>query len=206
MRTIAISAIALAMSVSSYALAQGQGSGGQQTPQGGQETQQGRQETPQQNPTRNYEQSGQDSAQASPPSGKQQATTRSYKAVEDALKQAGIQNVQTLNAAYLVSATTKEGEEVSFVVDPPATGGTAAAGAQPGAAAEPQEATPQGSAGQMALVGQQQVIDDLKKAGFTNVQIVEAAYLATGQTKSNDQITMMIKPGAESGGQTATSD
>lgn len=127
------------------------------------------------------------------------ASTRSYKDVENSLKQAGIQDVKTLNAAYLVSAVTKDGEQVTFVVDPP---GSAVSGSGGG----------QGDASkQAALKGQQQVRDDLTKAGFKNVQILDATYLATGKTKNGDEITMMIDPTAttassgSSGGQAGSS-
>jgi hypothetical protein len=136
-------------------------------------------------------------------------STRSYKEVENALKQAGIQNVQTLNAAYLVSAVTKEGEQVTFVVDPPASAGATASGGassaggssqQSASSAQQGNAQPSGSSSQqMALQSQQQVRDSLTKAGFTKVQILDAAYLATGKTQNGDMITMMIDPSATTG-------
>ena len=132
------------------------------------------------------------------------ASTRSYKDVENSLKQAGIQDVKTLNAAYLVSAVTKDGDQVTFVVDPP---GSAVSGSGGG-----QQSGGQGDASkQAALKGQQQVRDDLTKAGFKNVQILDATYLATGKTKNGDEITMMIDPTAttassgSSGGQAGSS-
>ncbi|MFC1458559.1 hypothetical protein ACETIH_18000 [Microvirga arabica] len=184
MRALLVPTIALAMSVPSAAFAQSQPSAGQQ---GGSQS-------------------------------SQQMSTRSYKEVEDALKQAGIQNVRTLNAAYLVSAVTKEGEQVTFVVDPPAAAGTSGAGStsssggsqQSAASGQQGNAQPSGSSGQqMALQNQQQVRDSLAKAGFTKVQILDAAYLATGRTQNGDMITMMIDPSAQtgatgSGGQTST--
>lgn len=195
MRTLIVPAVALAMSVSSVALAQGQQGG---SPQGG-------------SPQQSGQTAGQSGGQQS-----QQASTRSYKEVEEALKQAGIQDVRTLNAAYLVSAVTKDGEQVTFVVDPPAAsaGAQSGNGSQQGNASGQQSGNQQSSGGQqggasgqqMALRGQQQVIGDLKKAGFTNVQILDAAYLATGKTKNNDEITMMIDPTSAGGsGQSASS-
>lgn len=168
MRTLLVPALALAMSVPSLALAQGQQSGGQQAGQGG----------PQQS---------------------QQMSTRSHKEVEDALKQAGIQDVRTLNAAYLVSAVTKGGEQVTFVVDPPLSGGSSSSGSggqQSGSSGQQSSGSQQGnsSSQQMHLRSQQEVRDSLTKAGFTNVQILDATYLATGKTKNGDQITMMIDP------------
>lgn len=109
---------------------------------------------------------------------------------------------------------TKDGEQVTFVVDPPAASAGAQSGSQQGNASGQQSGNQQSSGGQqgsasgqqMALRGQQQVIGDLKKAGFTNVQILDAAYLATGKTKNNDEITMMIDPTSAGGsGQSASS-
>ncbi|HEY0834277.1 MAG TPA: hypothetical protein VGE72_10260 [Azospirillum sp.] len=164
MRTLLIPAIVLAMSVSTAALAQSQQSGGQQPGQKGQSTS--------------------SQATSSQAAASQSMSTRSYKEVENSLKQAGIQEVKTLNAAYLVSAVTKDGEQVTFVVDPPGAATSASGGGQGG------------QASQTALRGQQQVREDLTKAGFTNVQIMDAAYLATGKTKNGDEITMMIDPTA----------
>ena len=171
MRTLLVPALALTMSVPSLALAQGQQSGGQQAGQGG----------------------GQQS---------QQMSTRSHKEVEDSLKQAGIQDVRTLNAAYLVSAVTKGGEQVTFVVDPPLSGGSSSSGSggqQSGSSGQQSSGSQQGnsSSQQMHLRSQQEVRDSLTKAGFTNVQILDATYLATGKTKNGDQITMMIDPTAK---------
>lgn len=162
MRAVFIPAIVLAMSVPAAALAQGQQSGGQQS-SGQQSSSQGSQKA-------------------------QAASTRSYKEVESSLKQAGIQDVKTLNAAYLVSAVTKDGEHVTFVIDPPGSATPASGGSQ--------QSGGQDSAKQAALRGQQQVRDDLTKAGFKSVQILDAAYLATGKTKNGDEITMMIDPTA----------
>jgi hypothetical protein len=170
MRTLLVPSIALALSVSPAALAQSQPSGGQQ---GGSQS-------------------------------LQQVSTRSYKEVEDALKQAGIESVRTLNAAYLVSAVTKEGEQVTFVVDPPGSAGASASGgaSSPGGSGQQSASSGQqaGSSGQQtALRSQQQVRDSLAKAGFTKVQILDAAYLATGKTQNGDTITMMIDPSAQTG-------
>jgi hypothetical protein len=164
-----IPAVAVALSVSPVALAQTQQGGSQQT---------GKPQSSEQQ------------------SGGQQATTRSYKEVEDSLKQAGIQNVQVLNASYLVSAVTKQGEQVTFVVDPAATmGASGSSGGSQGGSSGQQ----QGGNQQAALVNQKQVRDSLTKAGFQSVQILDATYLARGKTQSGDQITMMIDPSATTG-------
>ncbi len=145
-----------------------------------------------------FAQSQASGAQQSGSQSSQLTSTRSYKEVEDALKQAGIQNVRTLNAAYLVSAVTKNGEQVTFVVDPPIPGAAAASGnSGQQSASSGQQA---GSSGQpMTIRGQQQVRDSLTKAGFTNVQFLDAAYLAVGKTENGDMITMMIDPSAKTG-------
>lgn len=136
----------------------------------------------------------------------QQDSTRSYKDVENALKQAGIQDVRTLNAAYLVSAVTKSGEQVTLVIDPPASSGSSSSASGNQQSGNQQSSGQQssgqqsGSSGQrMALQSQQQVRDSLTKAGFSNVQILDATYLASGKTKNGDQITMMIDPTATTG-------
>jgi hypothetical protein len=131
-----------------------------------------------------------------PQTSDQQTTTRSYKDVENSLKQAGIQDVQVLNASYLVSAVTKQGEQVTFVVDPAATmAASGSSGGNQGGSSGQQ----QGGNQQAALAGQKQVRDSLTKAGFQSVQILDATYLARGKTQNGDQITMMIDPSATTG-------
>jgi hypothetical protein len=164
-----IPAVAMALSVSPVAFAQTQQGGGQQTGKPQTSAQQG---------------------------SSQQTTTRSYKDVENSLKQAGIQDVQVLNASYLVSAVTKQGEQVTFVVDPAATmGASGSSGGNQGGSSGQQ----QGGNQQAALAGQKQVRDSLTKAGFQSVQILDATYLARGKTQNGDQITMMIDPSAMTG-------
>lgn len=125
---------------------------------------------------------------------------RSYDEVQSSLEQAGIENVEVLNAAYLVRATSKDGEQVSFVIEPPVggasadSGATASTGTSPGASASASASGMSGS--------QEKVRQALTDAGFQNIEIVEAAYLAQGETKDGDQITMMID--ASSGGQSAS--
>lgn len=135
-------------------------------------------------------------------------STRSYKEVESALKQAGIQEVRTLNAAYLVSAVTKSGEQVTFVVDPPSSSGSSASnsGGQQGGSQQSGNQQSGSSGQQMALQSQQQVRDSLTKAGFSNVQILDATYLASGKTKNGDRITMMIDPTATTASSGSTSN
>jgi hypothetical protein len=72
-------------------------------------------------------------------------------------------------------------------------------GQQSGSSGQQSSGSQQGnsSSQQMHLRSQQEVRDSLTKAGFTNVQILDATYLATGKTKNGDQITMMIDPTAK---------
>ncbi len=172
MRALMIPAFSVAMAVAPLALAQ---SGQTDTPQAQESQTQGGQM-----------QGSQD----------QQAGVRSYDEIQSSLQQAGIENMQVLNAAYVVRAQTKDGEQVTLLVDPPAT--AAAAGQQ-----QQQE-----SGGQQAgaAAGQEKVRQALTDAGFQNIEIVEASYLAAGETKDGDQITMMIdasSPGGSAGGQTS---
>jgi len=102
--------------------------------------------------------------------------------VEDALARAGIRDVRPLDAAYLVSAVTKDGEHVTFAVTP-------AAPTTPSSAA----------GGQAALTGQQQLREDLEKAGFTSVRVLDSSHLATGLTRSGDTVTMTIDPSTRTG-------
>jgi hypothetical protein len=130
----------------------------------------------------------------------QQTMTRSYKDVENSLKQAGIQDVQVLNASYLVSAVTKQGEQVTFVVDPAATmGASGSSGQQQAGGQGGSSGQQQGGNQQATLASQKQVRESLTKAGFQSVQILDATYLARGKTQSGDQITMMIDPSAMTG-------
>lgn len=123
-------------------------------------------------------------------------TTRSYQAVQSSLKNAGIQNLQPIDAAYLINATTKQGERVSLVVDP-----------HPQINVDPSEKSQSSPSGDNTLLrSQQQIRQDLKNAGFSDIQFVEATYLATGTTKSGDQITMVIDPSSSDVASTAPSE
>jgi hypothetical protein len=135
-----------------------------------------------------------------PQTSAQQTTTRSYKDVENSLKQAGIQDVQVLNASYLVSAVTKQGEQVTFVVDPAATmGASGSSGGNQAGSSGQQQGGNQQATQQATLASQKQVRESLTKAGFQSVQILDATYLARGKTQNGDQITMMIDPSATTG-------
>jgi hypothetical protein len=96
------------------------------------------------------------------------------KQVESSLKQAGFQNVQVVDAAYVVHANAQDGSFVTMMIDPPNSTGT--------------------TAKQSAATGQQKIRASLEQAGFKNVAIVDASYLARAQTKGGDQVVMMIDP------------
>lgn len=144
-------------------------------------------------------QSGQTAAQggASQPAG-----ARSYDAVQSSLENAGIQNVKVLDAAYLVRATTKDGEQVSLVVEPPTAGAASSGGSAGGSSA-----SANANAGAGAGGGQEAIRQALTDAGFQDIRFVDASYLAQAQTKDGDQITMMIDPSMSGGGsQSASGD
>ncbi len=100
--------------------------------------------------------------------------------VRQSLQQAGFQDISVVDAAYLVHAQTKDGNFVLMLVDPP--GGPAAT-------------TGAGGAGSQAQASQQQKLkDSLQKAGFSNVMIVDAAYLVHAKTADGSVVRMTIDP------------
>jgi uncharacterized protein Smg (DUF494 family) len=183
MRFLMIPAVALAMSVSPAVLAQAQKSGQQGSAQKAQQ-------------------------------GGQQASAKSQQQVQDTLKQAGFQDVRILDAAYIVNAKTKDGEQVTMFIDPPMTAGSSGQGGQSGSqsgtsgqqAASGSQQGGSGQAGaaqqgsqQVSLMSRQQLRDSLTQAGFQNIQIVDATYLAEAKTKNGDDVVMMIDPAMASG-------
>ena len=84
---------------------------------------------------------------------------------------AGIRKVRTLDAAYLVSAVVKDGEQVTFMVDPIGGG---AAGQRSSATGQQSGAAP-GQQGR--LQSRREVREGLTSVGFTNVESLDAAYL-----------------------------
>jgi hypothetical protein len=47
---------------------------------------------------------------------------------------------------------------------------------------------------------QQKLQDDLKKAGFTNISVLDAAYLVQADTSDGNEVMMLINPPAGSAG------
>lgn len=100
--------------------------------------------------------------------------------VRQNLQQAGFQDISVVDAAYLVHAQTNDGNFVLMLVDPP--GG-------------PSATTGAGAAGGQAQGSQQQKLkDSLQKAGFSNVTVVDAAYLVHAKTADGSMVRMTINP------------
>ncbi len=179
MRSPMLPAAVLVMTLSSVALAQGSGSGS--TSPGSSST------TPSSSSSASQSQSMQSGSMRS---GSSQQASRSFEQIKSSLEKAGIQNLQALDASYLVSATSQDGEPVTFVIDPP--GAMAAAGSGGASSGSSSGA----SGGQQAsMASQQEIKQSLTTAGFTDVQIMQATYLARGTTKKGEQVTMMIESG-----------
>lgn len=70
---------------------------------------------------------GSSSAQTSTPSSGGAANAMTQQALRQSLEQAGFQDIEVLDAAYLVQARTKDGDEVTMMINPPSAG-TAASG------------------------------------------------------------------------------
>jgi hypothetical protein len=119
-------------------------------------------------------------------------SARSAKAVEDSLRQAGLQDLKIMDSAYLVSAKTKGGEQVTLFIDPPN------AGSHSNSASSQSTGTGAGSSSQ-AMTGQEKVKKTLQEAGFTDVAVLDAAYLVSGKTSAGDHVTMMVDPGTATG-------
>ncbi|WP_170984162.1 hypothetical protein [Rhodoligotrophos defluvii] len=181
-------------------------------------------------------QSQQSGSQTSSGQAAQQTSVMGQQELENTLEQAGIQDVRTLDAAYLVKATTKSGNQVTMVVDPAfsqnaqsnqagsmsgtqtgtsgtqaGTSGTQAgtSGTQAGTSGTQAgtSGTQAGTAGTQASAqpqAQQQIRDRLTSAGFKNVQILDALYLAAGKTQNGAQVTMFIDTPGRTTGSTGT--
>lgn len=126
---------------------------------------------------------------------------KSYQEVERTLEQSGFQSVNTLDAAYLVKAQTKDGEQVTMIIDPAGMLSSGQAGqSQSQSASGSQQSA---SAGQSPPQAQQKLRQALTEAGFQQVEIVDAAYLASGTTEDGGLVTMVIDP--EASGRASTS-
>ncbi len=65
-------------------------------------------------------------------SGQARPTAMTQDKLRQTLQQAGFQNVQILDASYLVQAKTKDGDPVVMIVNPPAMSGMAGSGSASG--------------------------------------------------------------------------
>lgn len=128
------------------------------------------------------------------------ASAASAQAVQQELQKAGFQDVQVVDAAYVLEATTPSGEPVLMTINPPAVAGSGSS-------------VPSGAAGQAqqsAVMSPTEVRDALQKAGFTDVRTVDTAYTVQAKTASGGTVVMAINPpetgtgasGAAQGGQT----
>lgn len=121
--------------------------------------------------------------QSTPPAAQSSAAQSqlSPERVRQNLEKSGFQDVSVVDAAYLVHARTSEGNNAVIIVDPPgapATTGTAA----------------------RSQTGPQRMLkEDLQKAGFNNVLVVDAAYLVTAKTSDGSTMRMMITPAPPKG-------
>lgn len=105
------------------------------------------------------------------------------------MEQAGFRDVDVVDAAYLVRARTKDGDFALILVDPP--GGPSATTGAGGRQSPSQQSGSQHSGVQSA---QQTLRQNLQSAGFTDVAIVDAAYLVHAKTADGSTVRMTIDP------------
>jgi hypothetical protein len=118
-----------------------------------------------------------------------QPTARTAQQVKQSLQQAGFQEVDVVDAAYLIHARTRDGDFVLMLVDPPGgPGATIGAGGQQQSSQSP--AQPSG----MQQSAQQRLKQSLESAGFKNVAIVDAAFLVNAKTGDGSTVRMTINP------------
>lgn len=111
------------------------------------------------------------------------STAESAQKVRRSLESSGFGDVTLVDAAHLVHARTSDGNFVVMIIDPPAGGG-ATTGSD----------TPSQDGARQALK------QDLQRAGFMNIAIVDAAYLVTARTSSGATLRMMINPASATSG------
>ncbi len=70
---------------------------------------------------------------------------------------------------------------------------------------QPMQSGQAGQGSQNQIVTQQKLKQSLQNAGFTNVQVVDAAYLVKAKTQDGDTVVMMINPPSEITGAITTS-
>jgi hypothetical protein len=98
--------------------------------------------------------------------------------LRQSLEQAGFKDVKIVDAAYMVHARTSDGTFATLYIDPPAApSGTTGA-----------------RAGAPLAMTKAQLKSSLEKAGFKEVNIVDAAYQVNAQTSDGGRATMYIDP------------
>ncbi len=121
-------------------------------------------------------QKGQPGSQASG-----EAQPASVQKLVQGLETSGFQDVSSSEASYLVHARMKDGSIAVMIVDPPAGAATTGAGAQSQASS------------------QQALKEDLQKAGFNNVLIVNTGHPVIAKTADGSTVRMMINPPSKPG-------
>lgn len=133
----------------------------------------------QQSPSGTSGQPGSSGAQMNQSATSQQTAATAQK-VRQSLQQAGFQDINVVDAAYVVHARTSEGNLVLMYVDPPG-GPTATTGSS-------------GQSGSQAASQQQKLKEGLQKAGFKDVNVVDAAFLVNAKTADGSMVRMTINP------------
>lgn len=125
-------------------------------------------------------------------SGSQQSSSQQQQQLETSLRKGGFQSVQMIDSGIIATAQTKEGQQVTLVVNPK--------GQQSGASSQSQSSSQSGAGGQQASQQHQtQLRESLRQAEFENVQFHDQAKLAQAQTRDGAQVYMVIGSIAASG-------
>ncbi len=106
----------------------------------------------------------------------------SAQTIRQNLEKSGFQDVSVIDAAYLVHARTSDGSIAVMFIDPP--GGPAPT---------------TGAGGSSPASSQQRLKENLQKSGFSNVVIVDTAYLVTAKDPDGGMVRMMINPSPPKG-------
>ena len=106
----------------------------------------------------------------------------------NALQDAGLQDIQVVDAAYLVHAQAADGSPIFMMIDPPRAGASAGSSQQPA----------QGQSGQTqaAAMGQDKLRNSLQQAGFQEIAVLDAAYLVRAETEDGSPVAIMIDAAA----------
>ena len=111
----------------------------------------------------------------------QMAANASQTDAQDKLRQsldkAGFEDIEIVDAAYLVHAHDADGRFTVIYIDPPAT--TTGSGSEAAAS---------------SAMSKSKVRESLENAGFTDVKIVDAAYNVRAKTAEGATAMMSVKP------------